>query len=237
MVTFREQCALWAKIQADGAARRSSAADAQMLADARRRQERAAINEYPELLRKVRWLSPIAAKCELNHEVAKLARAKNTALERKVERRRRARAGAAEVQFGPSMLAHRVWLRTGRSDWAAAIRLAWLEGSDVMDLTVANARAIRGLDDPDAFCVAMHDVRDELTRPVAELMSRLHDRDDDVANWFDAQHLLRALFARGLVDPTEARLCAVRDVVDRFTCDRSIGVVSMANALRAALHT
>lgn len=218
--TFADTAVLWAELQRRRAEEAAREYEAKLLAEVRAANDRAALAEYPALAKEVHKLrsevGPLRSKAEMGDRVNKCVMYYNGQLLRKVERRRGARAEAREIYFSPSTLAHRVWQQTGRCDWAAAIRMAWLSGADVMDFTEADARSLSDLADPEGFCEAVWTLRDDITRPVAELLHRLSDDGDPESDWFEAQRLLRALFAHGLADPTEARLVAAEEVASRF---------------------
>lgn len=206
VVEFRRQCEAWAEIQ------RHDGREA-----ARSKEECEHAKPTADCSKLTKKVAVLEDRVALWEKVAKCTNATNAALERKVRRRRRGRAEARELMFGPSMLAYRIWERTGRCDWAAVIRKEGLDGSDVMDFTLEDALSIGDLSEPEAFCAALSVVRDDLTRPAAELVHKL--RDDERSpedDWYEAQTLLRALFAQGLEDPVERRLEAVKDVVARF---------------------
>jgi hypothetical protein len=117
--------------------------------------------------------------------------------------------------MGASMVAHRLWEQTGRSDWSAIVREQGFDGLDVMAMTWEDVRSIAGIDR--AFLEAMIGLRDTLTRPIAELVRTLRENADDAACWAEAQTLLRAGFAAGPQQCDDARrLVDVGDVVKRF---------------------
>jgi hypothetical protein len=224
MSTFAENVKQWKDLQREARLRRKCEREAKLLAELRAAADRTAIDEYPKLAKEAPKLraevSSLKGNLATRNIVSKISLHRIKQLDRKVERRRRARAEARAVYLSPSMVAHRVWERTGRCDWAAVIRMGGLDGTDVMDFTAADAstvgNSIAVLVDPEGFCEAMLALRDELTRPVTELLYRLRDAGDPESDWFEAQRLLKALFAQGLDDPSEARLEAAKAVVTRF---------------------
>jgi hypothetical protein len=129
-------------------------------------------------------------RVELWEKVVRVSSAKEAEMERKVKRRRAAKAVRGEFSFGASMVAQRLWERTGRSDWAAVVRMQGFDGLDVMDMTLddvmslgldgkGESRDVNGSRDAcaqaKAFLGAVIGLRDALTRPVAELVCVLRD--------------------------------------------------------------
>lgn len=114
------------------------------------------------------------------------------AKEARRRRRKRAAQAAVRIDVPPAMVARRLHERTGRDDWAEAVRAERIDGLDVMDFTAADARSIAGLADPKGFHQAVLDLRERLTRPVAEFFYVIREADDLAANWYEAQALLTA---------------------------------------------
>lgn len=169
-------------------------------------------------------------------QVTKKATARNKRLDAMVFRRRRAWAAEGELRMGSSMVAHRMWELTGRSDWASMARVQGVDGLDVMDMTFDDVRSFRetdgsGVEDVEGMLAGVVALRDVLTRPVAELMAVLRENDDPVSNWYEAQTLLKWAFTNG--EPVYQMVNDVADVVERFrrTGEKNVRIMSVVWAL------
>lgn len=156
-----------------------------------------------------------------------------------VVRRRRALAAEGELEMGSSMVAYRLWELTGRSDWAAMVRAEGVDGLDVMDMTLDDVRSFWETD-PEGLFWGVVALRDVLTQPVAELMAALRDKDDPVANWYEAQALLKWAFTNGKEygEPVYQMVNDVEDVVRWFkrTGDKDVRTRSVVGALEDVLR-
>lgn len=146
----------------------------------------------------------IKERSDIWEKTVNISSAKQKKLEAMMERRKEASILDGELYIGCTMTAHRIWELTGRSDWAGVIRKDGLDGLDIMDFTIDDAKSIKELDDPDEFLMGVIKLRDELTRPMAELIAILHEYDDPVKNWYEAQIMLKILFVKGL---KKSKLC------------------------------
>ena len=140
----------------------------------------------------------INKELELWNKVVKISATKCKQMENMVKRRQKAKLIDGEIGFTPSMVAHRIWELTGRCDWAAIIRKEGLDGFDIMDLSIDDIVSINDIENKDEFIEDIIKLRDNMTKPIAELISIFREKDDPVANWYEAQSLLKAMFVRGL---------------------------------------
>lgn len=182
---------------------------------------------------------------DLWNQASKKMTDRNLRMEAMVMRRRRARAAEGELGLGCLMVAHRLWELTGRSDWAAMVRIQRVDGLDVMDMTLDDVMSFRDVDgssvaDPEGMLAGVVRLRDVLTRPVAELLVTLREQDDPVANWYEAQALLRWAFTNGeeYGEPVYQMLNEVADVVRRFkaTGTKDVRTMSVVWALEDVLR-
>jgi len=184
-------------------------------------------------------------RVELWEQTSKKATKRSQRLEAMVLRRRRARAAEGELGLGCSIVAHRLWELTGRSDWAAMVRVEGIDGLDVMDMTLDDVRSFREVNgssvaDPEGMFWGVVALRDVLTRPVAELMAVLRENDDPVANWYEAQALLKWAFTNGeeYGEPVYQMVNDVADVARRFkaTGEKDVRTMSVVRALEDVLR-
>ena len=243
---LRAQCELWRKVQEERRAR-----EEEEKAEGEQKQSEA---EYPrvdgereELAKRCGRLerenADLKNRLELWEQVSKKATKRSQRLEKMVLRRRRARAAEGELGMGSTMVAHRLWELTGRSDWAAMVRAEGVDGLDVMDMTLDDVMSFQGVesnDDSEALYGGLVQLRDVLTRPVAELIAVLRENDDPVANWYEAQALLKWAFANGeeYGEPVYQMVNDVADVVRRFkqTGDKDVRTRSVVRALEDVLR-
>ena len=251
---LRAQCELWRKVQEERRARED-----EEKAEGEQKQSEAnvaafRVAEYPrvdgereELAKRCGRLerenADLKNRLELWEQVSKKATKRSQRLEKMVLRRRRARAAEGELGMGSTMVAHRLWELTGRSDWAAMVRAEGVDGLDVMDMTLDDVMSFQGVesnDDSEALYGGLVQLRDVLTRPVAELIAVLRENDDPVVNWYEAQALLKWAFANGeeYGEPVYQMVNDVADVVRRFkrTGDKDVRTRSVVGALEDVLQ-
>jgi len=248
------QCELWRKVQEERRAR-----EKEEKAEGEQKQSEAEVAafrvaEYPrvdgelkELVKRYSRLerenADLKNRLELWEQVSKKATKRSQRLETMVLRRRRARAAEGELGMGSSMVAQRLWELTGRSDWAAMLRSEGVDGLDVMDITLDDVMSFQGVesnDDSEALYGGLVQLRDLLTRPVAELITVLRENNDPVANWYEAQAMLKWAFANGeeYSEPVYQMVNNVADVVRRFkrTGDKDVRTLSVVGALEDVLR-
>lgn len=253
---LRAQCEAWRVVQEDRMARELVEKE-----EAEKKKKKAELTafragdylrvdgERAELAKRCSHLEWKNAELEkqlaLWEQVGKKMSARNQRLEAMVFRRRRARATEGELGLGCSMVAHRLWELTGRSDWASKVRFQRVDGLDVMDMTLEDVRSFREADgsaveDPEGMLAGVVALRDVLTRPVAELVAVLRESDDPVANWYEAQALLKWAFANGKEygEPVYQMVNDVADVAERFkrTGDKDVRTMSVVWALEDVLR-
>lgn len=140
----------------------------------------------------------INKELELWNQVIKISTTKCKQTENMLKRRQKAKIIDGEIGFTPSMVAHRIWELTGKCDWAAIIRKEGLDGFDIMDLSIDDIVSINDIENKDEFMEDIIRLRDNMTKPIAELISIFQEKDDPIANWYEAQSLIKAMFVKGL---------------------------------------
>jgi len=140
----------------------------------------------------------LKTRIDLWEKVVKICSEKNKKMEGMVKRRQKARIIEGELGFGSSMVAHRLWELTGMSDWAAIIRKEWFDGLDIMDMTIDDLKSISEVENAEELMDGIIQLRDVMTKPVAELIAVLHEKDDPITNWYEAQILLKIYLVKGI---------------------------------------
>lgn len=206
---LRAQCTAWAELQKERIEREKHEREEDMIAKKKAEEAWLKVENFDlidqERVEAVKQLDTLNRKHEelkekndLWQKTVKLAVEDCKKMEIKVKRRQIAQLHKGEIDLGLPMASHRMWELTGNSNAAAVIRHQSLSGIDIMDFTIDDAKSIKEVDDIDVFMADIIKLRDHITRPVAELVAILRERDDTNENWHEAQVLLKAMFARNL---------------------------------------
>lgn len=150
--------------------------------------------------------------CELWKQTQNESRIKAT-VEKNIENARKLiKNFTNRFRYDSSKMAELMWRNTLREDW---VNIIYKENFDILDILDMSLYDIMSLScfqtqynygdgnnaDAYQFFKAIINIRDNITRPVAEIIYLFEAQDSPEADWYLAQKILRELFeAKALID-------------------------------------
>ena len=114
--------------------------------------------------------------------------------------------------YDSSKMAEIMWRNTLREDWVNIIYQEKFDMLDILDMTLYDVMSLpcfqsqynygKGTDnDAYEFFKAIINIRDKITRPIAEIIYIFETQDSPESDWYLAQKILRELFeAKALIN-------------------------------------
>ena len=137
--------------------------------------------------------------CELWKQTQKESKIKKILEENQKKAQQTIKHFTYKFKYDSSKIADLIWKNTFRSDWVNIIYQEHFDGLDVLDMTMDDVMSLPCFQSnnniyTEEFFGSIINVRDEITRPIAQVIYMLDPQGTPEKDWFWAQKILIELF-------------------------------------------